>query len=514
MSYVNGINKSLYTNIDPRMNLYELDKLEASEKQELYPDLTRIKTNAMATACLIHEKMLIENEARDSYIISTTTAKTLADSLKNKYKCPLQEGEKFGDEFCISLGTGFLVSRSKLMTAGHCVSSDNSTLLNLDAIRVVFNLCMEDSTSFRNKIAKTEVYRIKRVIHHQYDSSDKMFPDWALLKLDRSVVGIEPLKMQYEVLKDMRVYMLGYPMGLPLKFSGLAYVKKTTDTHKIGCNVPAFIGNSGSPVIARDTGAVVAMLVNGKKDYTIDEEHKRNTGESRVVSYRVPEKEIASTEYELCQKITPEMLDPHQMIAKKGRAKRKVLSNRNSEEFERDENRKLNLSTYGLFSAYSLPFVFIDILSAGQISRALVKVIGEVSSSLHAYKEVIRIYPGVINLLEAKKITDLQKHADWVNFTSKDKLALVQNMSAFNLSPQSAFSLHVLETHFRYRFSPDKILDLLRYESDQKINFEFAEKKRILKCLQQNDPENLSVDSNLADRREAVIEAVSRVKKN
>lgn len=320
ISSTNSIDKSLYFATDPRMSLYELDELERSEQQQLYPDLAEIKANALAVACLILEKRLVENLATNSYTISPTTP-TLSDYIKRKLDAPLKNGEKFGDECCIAMGTGFLVGPSKLMTAGHNVSTDNDTLKNLKDIKIIFNFYMNSEKKYQRTFNKTEVYHIKHVICHKYtpDVYDKnknlvmdnlRFPDWALIELDRRVDGIKPLQIQHHIQQSTRVYMLGHPMGIPLKYSGEASVKNTAHVHRFECDLAAFEGNSGSPVIDRVTHAVIGILVKGHGDYEIDEEHKKNTGESRVIAHHVTQKEISSKGYEFCQKITPIMLDP------------------------------------------------------------------------------------------------------------------------------------------------------------------------------------------------------------
>jgi V8-like Glu-specific endopeptidase len=504
-----GINKSIYSPVDPRKNLYELDVLEASEKEDFYPDLTKIKMNALATACLIHKDVWKENVATNSYSISLST--TLSQRIINRFGSPLKEGEKFGDEPSIAIGSGFLVSPNKLMTAGHCVSNSSTSLKDIKDFIIIFNFHMENKSTCHTRFPKTEVYRIKRVIYHQFDPRDKMLPDWALIKLDRKVVGIEPLQIQHTLQKTARVYMLGHPWGIPLKFSGEAGIQSIAHAHKFECDLPAFEGNSGSPVIDRATHAVIGILVNGNKDYEIDKKHKKCTGESRIILYRVTEEDIDSFGYELCQKITPLMLDPDQIIAledriiaKKGRAKRKKLSNANSEAFVRSmierinwatqKMLKFNLDMYNQFGELKVK-IFEGVLIYWNRNITAKKEIWEVSGiwgstedqaiidSMKLYEKTRLIYGGKINLLEAKNI-------HWVSrlgfhLSNKDKIAVARNITAYNLSKYRAIDLHYWETEFfKKRYSPDKILQMLNDKviheillgSDNKRSFRFSKK--------------------------------------
>lgn len=505
ISSTHGVDKSLYVHKDPRKNLYKLDKLKDSKKQK-YPDLTKIKANACAVACLISKDMWTENLS--TYSISTSF--TLSNYIKKEFTCPLKEGEKFRNEPCVATGTGFLVSHSKLMTAGHCVRKGK----NIEDIRIIFNFQMKDKKNFQREFDKREVYRIKHIIYYQYDPKERLSPDWALIKLDRTVVGIEPLQVSHTIQKRARVYMLGHPMGLPLKFSGEASVKNIAHVHKFECDLAAFRGNSGSPVIDRVTHAVVGMLVNGfEPGYEIDQEYKRNAGESRVIARRITQEETKKEGYELCQKITPIILDPHRIIAEDGRAKRKTLSDRNSKEFEIhivemrykcfEELKKIK----GLCDPHLVSALAVDFAT---FVKGIIKKITKstISHEMESYRKTKEAFGGKINLLEARCIAQLSE----TQLSSKDKVEVARCMAAYNTSSSRAIAVHNWETSLRNRFSPDKILDLHRYQTEIGITFDFPVVKRILKYLHQRDPENKSaLEEN--SRKLAVIEAVRLINK-
>lgn len=489
---MNNIQKAFYTPTDPRMNLYEVDGLPPDDKQTLYSDLAEIQTNALATACLIRESMLKESMAGDSYTLSTSIKLSQAVNAMKHVECPLKQGEKFADEPVVGFGTGFLVSPSKLLTAGHCISEDNTTLTNIEGIRIIFNFHLKNKNTCQNKFDKKEVYRIKRVIYYQhtpnvYDKNhilvkdNSHLPDWALIKLDRKVVGITPFHIKHNIQIDTRVYMLGHPTGLPLKFSGEARIKKDKSSEKFECDLAAFGGNSGSPVIDRINNVVVGILVRGHYDY--------EPTPSGAVAHRVTQKEIDAAGWEVCQKITPLMLDPHQIIAMDGRAKRKALSNTNAEEFEKlqsgiDETMKSPL--FGLAHAvlHGWPF--------------------PLNVKENPLVTVQKKFGDEINLREAQNITQL--NAD--HLPDKDKISVARSMVAYGLSEKVALKLHKWEIDkFKNRFSPDKILELLHYQDCLDITLDDTESKRILKYLQIKDPKNTNVVLRYSDRREVLIEA-------
>jgi hypothetical protein len=105
--------------------------------------------------------------------------------------------------------------------------------------------------------------------------------DVALVRLDRSVNGREPLRLTEDSdnpALNVALAMIGHPNGLPAKLTLGFTIKKqlpvtfpegttTVDTLDFGffTNLGAYHGNSGSPVFA--ASGVVGVLVNGDVDF-------------------------------------------------------------------------------------------------------------------------------------------------------------------------------------------------------------------------------------------------------
>lgn len=109
--------------------------------------------------------------------------------------------------------TGFLVKDDLIATAGHCVNEENVTDL-----RFVFGYKMSAPLTPATGIPQKNIYSGLKLIHRAYDRGSGS--DWALVRLDRKVRGQEVAALsKTEISSDKPVYIIGYPVGLPLKYS-------------------------------------------------------------------------------------------------------------------------------------------------------------------------------------------------------------------------------------------------------------------------------------------------------
>lgn len=179
-------------------------------------------------------------------------------------------GERFAHQPSVSSCTGFLVAPNKLITAGHCIQDQKD--------------CQESQWIFDYKL-KTEkdvlvkslpmdaVYNCKRVIKSVYGTYIKN--DWALIELDRKVVGRKPLKLNTKrPSKKDKVFTIGTPIGLPLKVA-TGFVRSTKIFNYFTTNLDTYVGSSGSPVFnARNE--VIGILARGSSDFKTQDWCKRS----------------------------------------------------------------------------------------------------------------------------------------------------------------------------------------------------------------------------------------------
>lgn len=177
----------------------------------------------------------------------------------------LCSSERFSEQLSVGRCSGFLVSEDTLVTAGHCAQ----TQAECEAHAWVFDYKITDPSDLdiNTKVDPRNVFLCKKLVAQALDEQTQM--DYAVIKLDRKVMGRTPLKIRKsgEVKKGDKLVVIGYPSGLPMKISDGAKVKRSTNPVYFKTNLDTYGGNSGSAVFNVKTGEVEGILVRGGKDY-------------------------------------------------------------------------------------------------------------------------------------------------------------------------------------------------------------------------------------------------------
>jgi hypothetical protein len=170
---------------------------------------------------------------------------------------PFYAQEKSG--FC----SGFLVAPDVMVTAGHCVRSQESC----DSVQFVFGFQMNSAADVPKSVPAAQVYKCKQLLHSIAESSGE---DFAVIRLDRAVAGVAPLSLRREgtLRQGEELLLIGYPWGLPLKVAGGGNVRAVKEKFFVG-NLDAFKGNSGSAVFNASSGEVEGVLVRGEFDFVL-----------------------------------------------------------------------------------------------------------------------------------------------------------------------------------------------------------------------------------------------------
>jgi V8-like Glu-specific endopeptidase len=187
------------------------------------------------------------------------------DSL-HEYLCP---SERFRKEPSLQYAcTGFLITPTLLVTAGHCMVNTGETSheskMFCEAFYWYFGYQkgIDGATKTKN-LSKDNLYNCKQIIYAVREEQ-KPFRDFALVELDRPVVGHTPLKLNSESLKlsqDLKI--VGYPMGMPAQVAPNGRILKNDMAREsFITNLDAFEGNSGSPVL-NSKKEVVGILIGG-----------------------------------------------------------------------------------------------------------------------------------------------------------------------------------------------------------------------------------------------------------
>ncbi len=167
--------------------------------------------------------------------------------------------EKFTEQSAPAYCSGFLVADNIVATAGHCVQDKDFCS---DA-KLVFNFMIDKEGRDPNVVRPEDVYGCKKVLHEEAVDDGA---DFALIELDRPVVGLTPLSFAKTspAISDS-VFVIGHPVGLPAKVAAGATVR--ADAREVFvANLDTFGGNSGSAVF-NDNYEVAGILVRGENDF-------------------------------------------------------------------------------------------------------------------------------------------------------------------------------------------------------------------------------------------------------
>jgi V8-like Glu-specific endopeptidase len=98
--------------------------------------------------------------------------------------------------------------------------------------------------------------------------------DWALVRLDRPVPATisEPVRAWNKgpVTVGQRVFVIGYPSGIPMKNAPGAQVREQSNPNFFVANLDTFGGKSGSGVYDQQTRELIGILVRGGADFVRD----------------------------------------------------------------------------------------------------------------------------------------------------------------------------------------------------------------------------------------------------
>ncbi|MGD2086282.1 MAG: serine protease [Candidatus Aminicenantes bacterium] len=232
-----------------------------------------IRENANCTAIICKKGNLIDEKNG----FSTLKIKNYGETFN------LCDSEPFRDQPIAAgrLCTGFLVQEDIIATAGHCVNDKN-----VKDLCFVFGFKMADDSTPVIQVPNENIYKGVEIIRSAFDRRF-IGKDWALVQLDRSVVrqNVATLSRK-DISLNQNIYVMGYPLGLPLKYAPGACVCDIHESH-FAAQLDVYSGNSGSPVFDKDRHEVIGMVVRAySRDF-------RWTGQGWV-SVIYPNREISS----------------------------------------------------------------------------------------------------------------------------------------------------------------------------------------------------------------------------
>ncbi|MFT3764852.1 MAG: serine protease [Minicystis sp.] len=224
-----------------------------------YPVDSPLRAWARSSAIMMGTTDLRGDDERELMLgVEQTFSEEMAASGK-----PLCPEEPFQDEPALDgLCSAFLVAPDVVVTAGHCVVSAGVC----PNLAFVFGAGYDQPDRDPRRIRTDDVYFCRDVPALVEDDAQG---DYAVVKLDRPVVGREPLPLRRtgKVSDDEELVLIGNPAGLPTKIAAHGAVLDNASPRFFAASVDSYGGNSGSVVMGLRSGLVEGILARGETDF-------------------------------------------------------------------------------------------------------------------------------------------------------------------------------------------------------------------------------------------------------
>ncbi|PPK92789.1 trypsin-like peptidase [Nonlabens xylanidelens] len=228
---------------DSRIEILELDSNSDWQK--------KILTSSQSVGVIVEkEKLLALN--KDTYQINSSL------TLKDRYN--VCEDVPFNNQVLLGEGTAFVKSNITLLTAKHVFTRPPSDYVVIFEYYTINKL--GEVLSFVDKKNTYNITSVSRKINAL---------DIVEFEVDRSLDrAILPVGNSRDVQDTDEIYMLGYPLGLPMKLTINARIINDSQPQYFYTDFDSFAGNSGSPVLNLTTNKVIGVLVSGIDDFTFN----------------------------------------------------------------------------------------------------------------------------------------------------------------------------------------------------------------------------------------------------
>ena len=225
------------------------------DRKDLYDGIDEERLNlAKSTAAMIPNGRVVS--------LNNEEVKLVGESLESTGVC---SHERFAAQPTAANCSGFLVGKNKLVTAGHCVTSESSC----KSSSWVFDYKVDFEDQAEVIVNKKSVYKCSKIISRELNNSTDN--DYALIELDREVLDRDVLKVRKSGTPKVsdKIFVIGHPSGLPTKLTDNGVIRSVNDVFFV-TNLDTYGGNSGSAVFNATSKLIEGILVRGETDYNYD----------------------------------------------------------------------------------------------------------------------------------------------------------------------------------------------------------------------------------------------------
>ncbi len=222
----------------------EDDRLNVSSANQRWKDIAR------STVALIKSNQININGS-DYSLPRTSYGQSMG----------LCSSEPFYNEPNAAFCSGSLVAPNLIITAGHCIRSATDCANT----RFVFDYAVFQPGNFPFSTRSENVYSCAEIVAQEEESTGA---DYALIRLDRNVVGRSSLKIRRtgDATVGAPLTVIGHPSGLPTKIASGGKIRSVNSKFYV-TNLDTYGGNSGSAVFNSLSGEIEGILVRGENDF-------------------------------------------------------------------------------------------------------------------------------------------------------------------------------------------------------------------------------------------------------